>query len=409
MINFIRKNSEKWISYLFILFAFLLPLHRGIENIILAIIIVLFLFTTNLKEKLKSLLNNNFFKAYIIFLIYNLLVILWTPDKLAGIHYVQKYIKYLIIFPLILTIHKNFLKYYLTAFLSGIFVSEIISYGIFFHLWQTAYNKKYFGYYDPTPFMHHTLYSLFLGLGVIVLVLKFIFDSNKIEKIILSFFFITMSINTFITGGRGGQVALFISSFILIFYAIFKNKNYKLLLLILFPIFVFFIAYQFSHIFHNRIDSAFNNIRSIIHLNFHSSWGERAGAWIVSFEIFKTSPIFGLGFKEPLVFLHNLVNTPEFNYLKCIDYTYSHTHLHDEFLMQLTQTGLIGLILYLNLWYQIIKTNIQENLFKYIKIAFISMFTILSFAEPVFTTSWSINLFIFFSVIILKSDKSFSS
>ena len=316
------------------------------------------------------------------------------------------YIKYLIIFPLILTIEKKFLKYAISAFLAGIFLSELISYGIFFHLWQTEYNKKYFGYYDPTPFMHHTLYSLFLGLGIIILVLKFIFDSNKIEKIILSFFFITMSINTFITGGRGGQLALLISSFILIIYAILKNKNYKLLFLFVIPIIIFIIAYNFSTIFHDRMDLALLNIKCLINnFNFCTSWGERVGAWIISFEIFKSSPLFGLGFKEPLVFLHNLVNTQKFSYLKCIDNTYSHTHLHNELLMQLTQTGLIGLILYLNLWYQLAKIKIKNIFFRYIKIAFISMFMILSFVEPVFTTSWSINLFIFFSVIINVAAK----
>ena len=404
MISLIRLNSAKWINYLFVLFAFLLPLNRGIENTILYLIFFLFLFVPDIKDRIKLLLKNSFFKAYVVFLVYNLIVILWTPDKAYGVYYVQKYIKYLTIFPIILTLDKKFLKYAITAFLSGIFVSEIISYGIFFHLWETAYNKANYGYYDPTPFMHHTLYSLFLGIGIIILVLKFIFDSNKIERIILSFFFITMSINIFVTGGRGGQLALFVSAFIMIFYYIYETKKYKLFLLTLLPIFLFFIAYHFSPIFHTRVDGAVRDLIALKNFNFCTSWGQRAGAWIVSFEIFKESPLIGLGFKEPLEFLHHLVNTPTFSNLKCMDAIYSHTHLHNEFLMQLTQTGLIGLLLYLNLWYQLIKIKIEDNFFKYIKISFILMFCIVSFAEPVFTTSWSMNLFLFFTSLIIYFD-----
>jgi len=404
MISFIRLNSIKWINYLFILFAFLLPLNKNIENIIIYLIGLLVLFVPNLKNKLKLLLKNAFFKAYLVFLVYNLIVILWTPDKAYGIYYIQKYIKYLIIFPLAVFLEKKFIKYAISAFLSGIFISEIISYGIFFHLWETAYNKANYGHYDPTPFMHHTLYSLFLGLGIIILVLKFIFDSNKIEKIILSFFFITMSINIFVTGGRGGQLALFLSAFIMIIYYIYTTKKYKALLFTIFPILLFFLAYKFSPLFHSRLNLALGDLNNIFHFDFCGSWGQRLGAWIVSFEIFKKSPLIGLGFKEPLEFLHHLVNTSQFSYLKCMDTIYSHTHLHDEFLMQLTQTGLIGLILYLNLWYQLIRIKIKDIFFKFIKIAFISMFLIMCFIEPVFTTSWTINLFIFFTSIIVYFD-----
>ena len=93
IMSLIRANSTKWINYLFILFAFLLPLHKGIENIIVKVIFILFLFIPDLKTKLKLLWQNNFFKAYLAFLVYNLLVILWTPDKIYGLHYIQKYFK----------------------------------------------------------------------------------------------------------------------------------------------------------------------------------------------------------------------------------------------------------------------------------------------------------------------------
>jgi len=72
---------------------------------------------------------------------------------------------------------------------------------------------------DLSPFMHHTLYTLFLGVGILVIIIKFFFENLSIkEKIILFLFFVTMNINMFMSGGRGGQVALFITFLVLIIY-----------------------------------------------------------------------------------------------------------------------------------------------------------------------------------------------
>ena len=70
-----------------------------------------------------------------------------------------------------------------TAFLLAIFISEILSYGMFwevFHLPWHNYSHEPF----PTPFISHISYSTLVAFAVILLINRTIYDNeNNINKI----------------------------------------------------------------------------------------------------------------------------------------------------------------------------------------------------------------------------------
>jgi len=101
MLQKFRGNVKIYINYLIILFAGIMVFNKNVANIILYIILVLFLFIPNLKNKIKLLFKSKIFQIFLLFLFYNFLIILWTPDKIYGLYYVKKYFKYFFIFILL--------------------------------------------------------------------------------------------------------------------------------------------------------------------------------------------------------------------------------------------------------------------------------------------------------------------
>jgi len=396
-----KFNIEKTINYLIILYAFLLPLHKGLVSIIGEILIILFFFQPHIKEKLKLLLNEKFFIIFSALFLYGIIINFYSPNSIYGIKYIiSKTLSYFPIFVIFLSIQKKFIKYSISAFLSGLFISEIISYGIFFHLWETTYNLNHGGSYDPTPFMHHTYYSLYLSIGILILFFMTITEKFSKESIVYIFFFLTMSINLFITGGRGGQFAFILTIFILLLL----DKNKKVLWFLSIPIIAFLIAYNVSDIFHHRILYALNDILNVIDNNkFCGNWGQRVVSWLFSFEMLKEGHIFGLGFGNYVPYLKDFISQhPQF---QCALYTQS-KHLHNQFLTMFIDGGIIYTAIFSYMLYYLFSIKIKNNLMNKIKYIYLIPITfIASTAEPLFFQSWSMHLFTFFTGIILAQKR----
>ncbi len=385
-------------NYLILLYAFLLPLNKNIVSIIGKILIVLlfFKYKNNIKEFFISLYKLEWFKVYLFLVVFSIFISFYSSSFSYGIKYTfSKYLPYFEIFAIAFLIEKKYLKYALSSFLSGIFVSEIVSYGIFFNLWTTPYYQKYnLDKHDPTPFMHHTYYTLFLSIGILISMITLL--KEKKLNFILLFFSITMTINMFITGGRGGQLSFFITVFLLVLF----SKEKKLLSIIPIVILVFILAYTFSDMFHSRLNTALHDIKILINnYNFCSSWGIRASAWILSFEMIKEHFLLGLGYNNYVNIMKDLVNTHYQNF-QCGMSPLS-THLHNQYLTMLIEGGLIYLSLFVYGLNKFYKLHLENDYFNKIKFIIFCNFVILSFIEPVFFQSWSMYLFIFFAGILL--------
>ncbi len=121
------------ILYFYMLFAYQF-LKAGIS--LSSIIIFLFwILEADFKRKYFEIKNNYFIIAIFIFILYSLIAVLWSSDKIFALEYVKKYYHFLII-PIIFTsLKKEYIDKVFSAFLLGMLISEITSYGIFFELW----------------------------------------------------------------------------------------------------------------------------------------------------------------------------------------------------------------------------------------------------------------------------------
>ncbi len=306
--------------------------------------------------------------------------------------FIVKHFIWLFSFYILLITSKIEKKKIITSFLLGMFFSEIVSYLIFFHLINIDYFKhlrllnRGVSYINPSPFMHHTFYSVFLAVSILI-ILDNLKNFNGFLKVLSLFFLISATVNLFINGGRTGQVAFLLS---IVIYMEFKYKNFKVFVGSLFILIgIVFLGYEFSPVFKQRAKLAFQNIELVKKGNFDTSWGKRIAVDIVGFEILKKPKVFvfGLGAgdaKKEFYAFAKKYNKKMYNQFKNL------VHLHNQFLQFWIDGGFLLFLLYVLLFYFWTKFSPTP-----LTIALITVFIVGSFADVIIYRPKTFMLFLF--------------
>ena len=399
-----RLYLDKTYQYLLISLAFFLPLSVFIANSIIVIIVLIWLFSGEYRQKINQIINNKLLIASIIFFSLHVLGLLWTEDIVWGLNIVHKMWYFLLLFPILHSIVKREnIKYYFYAFLLAISLTELISYLIWFEIIPAFKNATVL---NPTPFMSHISYNPILAFAIYFVLHKILFDKNldTTKFMWLSFFSVTMSINMFITGGRAGQVMFFAMLTILIFQ-FFSRQRIKALILVLTVIpSIFFVAYQSSPLFHDRVDLAiheantFEEKRSVLDGNSPSSVGIRLNFAINSWELIKKNPWIGVGTGDfPSEFNKiNNINSPNLP---------GGANPHNMYILVLVQLGLIGLVSMLSIFYYQLKLSSASSS-KFIRDAGVAMpllFLIIMLSDSYLLGHYTTLMFVFFSSFLYNN------
>ena len=362
MLSINTLNYSKILNFLFILFAFVFPISIAGANVLIVLMIVFWLLEGNFKEKwikikknklisvlfgiffvlvLSSLFSNSFKNAF--FMTHHIHNILFF--------YLKYFTFYLIFFIVFYTsLQKEFLEKVISAFLFGMLFSEIVSYSIFFELIDISFWKnldliyKGSSSFNPSPFMHHSFYTIFLATAILLIFDNLFRVKNKLIKIFSIIFIISALTNLFINGGRLGQLA-FILAFII--YSFFKLKKIKYFLLSSIGLlFILIIAYNFSPLFKYRVNLAKQNLIMVTsNKNFNTSWGKRIGADIISCKILTANPknfIFGLGAGDAKKEYFDFAKK---NYPHIYKQISNLVHVHNQFFQLWIDGGIIAFIL----------------------------------------------------------------
>lgn len=297
--------SSKILNIFMVLLAFVLPLSIALVNIVSAIIILVWILEGNIKHKILAVSRN---KMLIIPFVFPLLFIisgLWSETlidsylidgKKLYIYGIMNFI-WIPIIPIILvtSIEKKYLTLSITAFLSGMFISEIVSYLIFFNLINFEILQAYGLIYhfasssNPTPFLSSIHYSFFLGITILLLLEQFKDSKVFLFRFFIIVFIISATSNLFINGGRTGQIGIIFS---IITYSVFIYiKNIKKIFFSCIAIMsILFVAYNFSPVFKERIYFAKSDINKVVNSDYNSSWGVRIASNKIASEYFFNSP-----------------------------------------------------------------------------------------------------------------------
>jgi len=391
-------NYSKYLNYIAVGYALVLPLSRAGVTIFTALLILLWLLEGNLKQKLYILKKNKVVLSIVAFLTFNFVSLLWTNSPLEALNYIRTYWYVLPIFVLFTSLDKAYIPKVLSAFISGMLISEIISYGVFFEVWLF----KHATIENPTPFMHHIEYSVFLAFTTLTLLSK-IFNTPSIKlKLFYAIFFTTMSGNLFLTEGRTGQIAFILGLFVLALVS-FKNKLKALGIAIILSVTLLVLAFNISTTFKNRIEIAKSNIENIITKeDYCTSLGGRVGAYISAKDIVLESPMLGVGIIDNMDEFRRLVDE-KYPKMGCIK---SLPHMHNQYLQILTQLGFIGLGLFLWIFYNIAKISLYKGEFYYIKYSYLTVLLFALIPEVLLHRAFSLTLFALIIGLLLAKQRS---
>lgn len=369
-----RISLNDLINYLILALIFVIPLSYKLRDIIYGLIIILWIIEGNFKYKF------NIFKNYLdkLLVIYFFLFILrfisnfWSDSLYNGSYrgnensflYCLEYdFFYLLIIPIILTsFKKDSIRKAFSAFILGMFISEIVSYGIILGFWVTKYGTPS----NPTPFLHnHSFYSMFLAITIFWLFKIVIEEKSKIKKFLYSFFIFTAATNLFLNSGRTGQI-LFIILLLFSLIYFFHLKLKTILIFFIISIVTVIIYYKISHNFQQRILETVYSLKQIKHNKFNTSFGGRILAYFVVRDIVKEYP-FGVGVGSARKYL--VEYSKKYGNENSLFFISQLPHTHNQCLQFLLEIGFLGLILYLIFWiflFEEIKNSREYSYYFYV-------------------------------------------
>jgi len=331
----------------------------AVLNITVVLISIFYLFK-NFKNKKFDEFEIIWVKAFLVFWIYLILISFFSEDYLSSIRSSFSQIRYLF---LILFIYKylnfqilKFIIYFLTSLL--IFVSidnniqfftglDIFGYkaeGYIFN--ERIYNLNTMDYYVGRlsgPFGNELVTGAFIAKLSFPLIFYFMQLFKKVKniyKFLIICLFLILIEGVIISGERTSSL-LIILAFFLAFYL---SYGFKKTLLISLPILLSLVILVNSNDFlKKRSKDTIKIVKNIP----DSSYGRLYSAGI---NIWKENLIFGVGIKNYRIECNNIID-PEPNHT----FPFCATHPHNVILEFLSETGLMGLFLFLIFLFLFIK------------------------------------------------------
>ena len=392
-------------NYLIVLYAFVIPLSRAGVSVISVLLIVIWIAEGDFQRKFEQLKRNKIILAILSYILYTILSRAWTNIESIphGADQSFKIIR-LILLPIMVIVTS--LRYYyvpkvILSFLLGMLVSETISYGIFFEIWSFGHGIPT----NPSPVMNHLDYSVFLAFTSLLILNIVAHSENMKIKFMYFIYFMFAVSNLFINGGRTGQVAFLIALIVFSFLNI-KNKLKAFIVCFILSISIFGLAYNISPIFEHRLQEAIGEINkfdSNSAVKHEGSFGQRVASWIIASDMISANPFFGTGAGSEMVeFNKYLLNNSQFS---SNPYLQNYAHFHNEYIHVTVEYGLVGLILYLAIWYFLLRTKLYDKKMSALRAVFVSVWLTATLFDLTFHAQLPMSLFALFIGIFIVSNQ----
>jgi len=392
-----KQKINNAVNYMAVLYAFCLPLSRaGIVFTSLSLIL-LWIIEGDFKKKVITLCTNYFVAATLILTSYMLLSLFWSDGSIdEGLYPFKRLWYYIVLFVFVTSLKKEFIPHMLTAFISAMFISELLSFGMFFEFWTMKHGTPS----DPTPFMNHLEYSYYLCATSALLLVKFLLEkNNNWAKIIYGLLVLTTTINLFIIDGRAGQIAFLLVVLALIIFNM-KNKVKAVFIASALLLSMVFSATALSPSFNDRITAGLSELKSFVYDGTYSgSWGARLEFWDIGLTAVKQEPLLGIGIgdiasnlREGKQTSDTIHNVPTGGY-------------HSDFLETIVAGGLVGAILFIGIFVFLWRAKVRDPLVNNMRIIVTVLFIFGLIADNFLRAQFTIVLFTFFVGIVFAQQR----
>ncbi|PTB87718.1 hypothetical protein C9925_01605 [cyanobacterium G8-9] len=171
----------------------------------------------------------------------------------------------------------------------------------------------------------------------------------------------------------------------------FKNKFRAFIISIFLAILIIGIAFNVSTTFHDRIIEGKTNLVNVIEKkSYCTSLGGRVGSWIISKDIILQNPILGVGIIDNMKDFHSIIDS-KYPEMKCMHQNFMHTH--NQYLEVFTQMGIVGVLIFIGIFYMLARLQIEENQYKNIKYIYLTILIFSFIPEVMFHRQFSMALF----------------
>jgi len=391
-------NTDNLLSYLVMGLAFAISTSVAATNLILVVLILVFLYEREYKQRFETIKYNPLAYVVFVFVFMHIIGCLWSDNLGMAVEVLHRVKKMLYLPLLMMFVKREHIWYYFQFFVLGMMFSETLTYLV----WLDIIPKFMYATAEmPSVLMIHFNYTVFVAMAVFLLIYLLLYKKDKTNlQIALAIFFLaTMVFNLLFSGGRAGQIGFFILFFVLVIYYFKKSILKGLLTFSVVSSILFSLAYTFIPLFQDRTNKAVHEVTHFKQGNQNTSLGIRLALNKNYFEIVKENLWLGVGTGD-YIDEYKLVNEKS-------KYPTPITNPHNMYMQVLVQYGVFGLLLFLMIFvYQLyygfkIKDDLQV-----IRIAFPLFFLAIMFVYWYLYAFNTMMLFIFFSAILYrKFDK----
>ncbi len=401
----LTEINQNFRNFAFLALGLMMPFSAAAISIFMIILIIATLLDKQSYQKIYNSLKTPLFQSFVLFFILHMAGFFWL--EVESINWHKSWMIWMI--PILaVAVDKNTARKGVYAFVIGMMLAEMYVYFNIFSVWDAYIN----GWYDANYLLpiSHIAYNPFLAVSVGLLLTTLLARQYKNLRLIVAIIFlITMVANMFMTGGRAGQVG-FIFIWLAISYYYLKSNLTGLLAMVISLVFVLVIAWNTSPVFKNRalkaVDDIFlyeETVNSAIKSN-KKNTGTSVGLRLHfnehSLKLFKESPIYGYGTGS----FENTFNNYAENSSELVFKT---SNPHSNHMLILVQFGIVGFLIYLNMFYQQIKeANRMPKGYEFRAMAFVLpfFFILISFYDSYIWGHHTQALFAYLTAIFYRSD-----
>lgn len=361
------RNDEiniKIVNILAVIYLFSLTVSYKISGTLIYIILFIFLLNPKVGTYLKNSLKNSFVQAGLLYLAVILIWFIGTHDLSFAITQLKINKFYLLPILFFAFIRVEYFKYYVLAFILGAIVNFIWTYLMFFNIIDNHYSNLIINQSEHAFLIFLTIISLFYRLVK--------YEDKLVYKILIIFIILLLSSNVFLL--KKTQIVSYVIVLFVAFIYLYRKDIVKILILSLtfLSIFLIGINFLFPTVKYQLLHELDGVQKAIQKQDFTNSMSARLGVAYYSLQVIEDSPIFGYGTGDHAYEVKKAINNSELKNIDSKSYdiligtliTGKHVTLHNTFLQVLVQYGIIGLLIFLNIFYQILKfTRGETNIY----------------------------------------------
>lgn len=361
------RNDEiniKIVNILAVIYLFSLTISYKISGTLIYIILFIFLLNPKVGTYLKNSLKNSFVQAGLLYLAVILIWFIGTHDLSFAITQLKINKFYLLPILFFAFIRVEYFKYYVLAFILGAIVNFVWTYLMFFNIIDNHYSNLIINQSEHAFLIFLTIISLFYRLVK--------YEDKLVYKILIIFIILLLSSNVFLL--KKTQIISYVIVLFVAFIYLYRKDIVKILILSLtfLSIFLIGINFLFPTVKYQLLHELDGVQKAIQKQDFTNSMSARLGVAYYSLQVIEDSPIFGYGTGDHAYEVKKAINNSELKNIDSKSYdiligtliTGKHVTLHNTFLQVLVQYGIIGLLIFLNIFYQILKfTRGETNIY----------------------------------------------